>query len=188
MRISETAATGSTPNRFAVKRKPGETIIHVPVKRSFRHVFKTVFFTAFMAIGGPFAMLLMAAQPEKASFYRLWIACWVVGMIGLLAYLAWTLFGAERLVLRSDGMRRVRTVFLLRHAQSFTPDEARAIRYVPNDSSVRYKAGRTRIDVSALTLTNMHRHVAFARGITPVEAKLVLGVIGSHFGVRGGRS
>lgn len=187
MLISETAMTGGTANRFAIERKPGETIIDVPVERSFRHVFKTAFFTAFMAIGGPFAMLLMAVQPDNASFYRVWIACWVVGMAGLLAYLVWTLFGAERLVLRSDGMRRVRTIFLLRHTQSFTPAEARAIRYVARDPAVRYKAGSRRISVSALMLTNMHRHVSFARGITPLEAKLVLGVIETHFSPRGSR-
>lgn len=168
--------------RYRVEKRQGRTIIHMPVHRTPGHIFRTAFFAVFMALGGGFAVLLSIAGPRQEWFYTVWLSLWGVAMAGIVLYLFYTLFGRDRLVVRPGEVARVRSLFGLPFRQKFTPEEARAFRYTPNDLNVRYGSGMHRRPISALVLSSRDRYVSITRSLTQAEADIIMATIHSGLG------
>lgn len=168
-------------SRIRIEYGQGETIVHLPMHRTPGHILRTVALAVMMALGGGFAYVLSLGSPRNPAFYQIWLSLWTVAMVGLVLYLAFVVFGADRLIIRRDGVSRVRSVLGLPYRQRFTPQEALSFKFVRRDQSIRYKQGKTHVPTSALVLSNRDRYVSIARRISPHEAGVIMEAIRERF-------
>jgi hypothetical protein len=127
-------------------------------------------------IGGLFCLMLLYAPSFESSrlFLGVWLAGWGIGGLVGLVLVLWSLVGVDRLVVRSDGLTRIRQLLVAKLSSVVPSSSVIGIDWLPDDPSRAVSVNGRRVPQPHIGVGLTGGILRVAHGIDQGEAQAAI--------------